>query len=106
MGNLARPLASEQDHLQRCSEMRPERSNLGVTEHALAARSGVLLHAEAWVRSDDLLSHSPAEDRAGRGKNLVSQDRGRNDRNGGLDVCPPDAADVELGPPWQQILGD
>ena len=31
MGNLTRPLAGEQDHLQWCAEVGPERSNLGVT---------------------------------------------------------------------------
>src|SRR5262245_60243887 len=103
MGNLAWPLAGEQDHPQWRAEMGPERDDLGVTEHALATRRIVLLHAGARVRSDDLLPYRPAEDRAGRSKNLVSQDGGCDGCNGSLDVCPLDAADVQLGPPWQQM---
>jgi hypothetical protein len=106
MGNLARPLAREQDHLQRRAEMRPERGNLGVAEHPFATGRVVLLNAGTRVRSDDLLSHCPAEDRAGRSENLVRQDGRGDGRDGGLDVRPPDAADVELGPPWQQVPGD
>src|SRR4051794_7639879 len=41
-----------------------------------------------------------ADDRAGI--NLVRQDGPSDGRDGGLDVYPPDAADVQLGPPWQQ----
>ena len=106
MGNLTWPLSREQDHLQRGAEVGPERGNLSVTEHPLPACGVVPLHAQAWVGSDDFLPHGPAEDCAGRSQNLVRQDGGCDGRDDSLDVCPPDAADVQLGPAWQQVLGD
>src|SRR5262249_49051129 len=106
MGDLAWPLTGEQDHLQWDIEVGPEGGNFGVAEHALAADRVVPFHAGARVGSNDLLPHGPAENSAGRGEHLIGQDGRCDGRDGGLDVCPPDVADVELGPPWQQVPGD
>src|SRR5262245_33929979 len=103
MGDFSRPLASEQDHLQWRAEMWPEDGGLGVAQYALATRCVVPLHAGARVCSDDLLPHGPAENHTSGGEHLVRQDGRRDSRDGGLDVCPLDAADVHLGPPWQQV---
>ena len=73
MGHLARPLSGEQDHLQWRAEVGPERGDLGIAEHPLAAGGVVPLDAGARVRGNDLLPHRPAEDRTRCGKNLVRQ---------------------------------
>ena len=62
MGNLTRPLAGEQDHLQWCAKVGPERSDLGVTEHPLAISFTVYRCSENRCEYvDEVAAKEPAE---------------------------------------------
>src|SRR5262245_10761300 len=106
MGGFTRSLTRQQDYFQRRRQLWPKHDELSIAEYPFTTSNTMFLYAGARVGGDDFLPHGPAENCASRGENLICQDGRRDRRDGGLDVCSPDAADVELGPPWQQVSGN
>ena len=65
-GDLAGPLAGEQDQLQRRVELVPQQRDLGVGQDALAVRGRIAVDQLARVDGEDLLPDRPREDRRRR----------------------------------------
>src|SRR6476660_5585917 len=86
--------------------MRPERGDLGVGEYPFTAFRLIALYADAGVDRDDVLPHAPTEDGTGRGKDLIGEHRFFDRRDDRLDISTSDAADIQSGPPWQQVPCD
>src|SRR5262249_41006387 len=94
VGDLARALTSQQDDSQCRSQMRPERGDLAVAEHALATPGLGALDASAWVVVDDLPLDAELEDGARGGQGLVRHGGGGDISDGGADAGPRDALRV------------
>jgi hypothetical protein len=91
MGDLAEPLAGEEDYLECAAgggavERGPKLRNLTISQDALAALGGVAVNELAGIAGDKLLLHGPGEDRRDGGERLVGDDRGLDGGHHRLDV--------------------